>query len=209
LPETRRIGRRNVVKRLHAIEGEPGRSVYADGAATFERAHEVLIVRPAFGLPHEMTYDSVRCGPCIEALERDAVVGVLLVRLGGYAAAVFVGEQLESSKVGSRLVHARHRAGGSSANRFRRRREEQAAALHEDAAATAVRILVPWLARLEAVVLGGDREAVKATLAERDELRPVEALAQARFLTVPDPRQRVLEELPYELYAAEVTSAAR
>lgn len=209
MPETRRIGRRNVVKRLQGIEGEPGRSVYAGGAATFEREGEVLTVRPAFGMTHEMTYDRVRSAPCIEALERDAVVGVLLVRLGGYAAAVFVGDRLESSKVGSRLVHARHRAGGSSANRFRRRREEQAAALHEAAAATAVRILVPWLDRLEAVVLGGDREAVKATLAERDELRPVEELAQARFLTVPDPRLRVVQELPYELYAAEVTSAAR
>jgi MFS family permease len=37
LPDARRIGRRNVVKRLQAIEGEPGRSVYAGGAATFER----------------------------------------------------------------------------------------------------------------------------------------------------------------------------
>ena len=209
MPDARRIGRRNVVKRLQAIDGEPGRSLYAGGAATFERENEVLTVRPAFGMPHEQTYDRVRCGPCIEALERDVTVGVLLVRLGGYAAGVFVGDRLESSKVGSRLVHGRHRAGGSSANRFRRRRGEQAAQLHEEAAATAARILLPWLERLEAVVLGGDREAVKATLAERDELRPVEALAQARFLTVPDPRLRVLQELPYELYAAEVTSAAR
>jgi hypothetical protein len=209
LPDARRIGRRNVVKRLQAIEGEPGRSVYAGGAATFEREDEVLTVRPAFGMSHEQTYDRVRCGPCIEALERDATVGVLLVRLGGYAAGVFVGDRLESSKVGSRLVHGRHRAGGSSANRFRRRRGEQAAQLHEDAAATAARILLPWLERLEAVVLGGDREAVRATLAERADLQPLEQLAQARFLTVPDPRLRVLQELPYELYAAEVTSAAR
>ena len=39
-PETRRIGRRNVVKRLQAIDGEPGRSIYAGGAATFERDGE-------------------------------------------------------------------------------------------------------------------------------------------------------------------------
>ena len=50
---------------------------------------------------------------------------------------------------------------------------------------------------------------MRATLAERAELQPLEALAQARFLTVPDPRLRVLQELPYELYAAEVTSAAQ
>ena len=127
-------------------------------------------MRPAFGMSHEMTYDRVRCGPCIEALERDAIVGVMLVRLGGYAMGVFVGEKLESSKVGTRNVHGRHRAGGSSANRFRRRREGQAAVLHESAAATAARILLPWADRLEAVVLGGDKEAVKQTLAERADL---------------------------------------
>jgi hypothetical protein len=206
LPETRRIGRRNVVKRLQAIDGEPGRSVYADGQATFEREGETLTVRPAFGMSHELTYDKVRCGPCIEALECDVTVGVMLVRLGGYAMGVFVGDRLESSKVGTRLVHGRHRAGGSSSNRFRRRRGEQAAVLHESAAATAARILLPWVDRLDAVVLGGDREAVRATLAERADLAPVAALAQARFLAVPDPRLRVLQALPYELYAAEVTS---
>lgn len=206
MPETRRIGRRNVVKRLQAIDGEPGRSVYADGQATFEREGETLTVRPAFGMSHELTYDKVRCGPCIEALERDVTVGVMLVRLGGYAMGVFVGDRLESSKVGTRLVHGRHRAGGSSSNRFRRRREEQAAVLHESAAATAARILLPWVDRLDAVVLGGDREAVRATLAERTDLAPVAALAQARFLAVPDPRLRVLQALPYELYAAEVTA---
>jgi hypothetical protein len=206
LPETRRIGRRNVVKRLQAIDGEPGRSVYADGQATFEREGETLTVRPAFGMSHELTYDKVRCGPCIEALECDVTVGVMLVRLGGYAMGVFVGDRLESSKVGTRLVHGRHKAGGSSSNRFRRRRGEQAAVLHESAAATAARILLPWVDRLDAVVLGGDREAVRATLAERSDLAPVAALAQARFLAVPDPRLRVLQALPYELYAAEVTS---
>jgi hypothetical protein len=206
LPEARRIGRRNVVKRLQAIDGEAGRSVYADGAVTFEREGETLTVRPAFGMSHELTYDRVRCGPCIEALERDVTVGVMLVRLGGYAMGVFDGERLVSSKVGTRLVHGRHKAGGSSSNRFRRRREEQAAVLHESAAATAARILLPWVDRLDAVVLGGDREAVRATLAERADLALVAALAQTRFLAVPDPRLRVLQALPYELYAAEVTS---
>ncbi len=43
-------------------------------------------------------------------------VGVLLVRLGGYAAGVFTGPSahLAASKVGSRLVHGRSAAGGTS-----------------------------------------------------------------------------------------------
>ncbi|MDR3032332.1 MAG: hypothetical protein LBV78_04365, partial [Kitasatospora sp.] len=56
-------------------------------------------------------------------------VGVLLVRLGGYAVGVFTGSppRLAASKVGSRLVHGRSAAGGRSQHRFARRREKQAA----------------------------------------------------------------------------------
>src|SRR5215472_10270806 len=58
----------------------------------------------------------------------DRTVGVLLVRLGGYAAGVFQGTEpiLVASKVGSRLVHGRSAAGGQSQQRFARRRENQA-----------------------------------------------------------------------------------
>ena len=55
-------------------------------------------------------------------------VGVLLVRLGGYAAGVFAGypPALGDAKIGSRLVHGRSAAGGWSQHRFARRREKQA-----------------------------------------------------------------------------------
>ena len=115
------------------------------------------------------------------------------------------GEPLVASKVGSRFVKGRHKKGGSSANRFRRRREEQARALVDAAADTAARVLGPWRDRVEFTALGGDRAAVDAVLEARADLAWLRERAIPRFLTVPDPRQRVLEGLPYELYAAEVT----
>ena len=207
-PERRFIGRRGLVKRLALMEGEPGRSVYADGSVRFERANEILTVRPPFGLAEERTYDRVRVTPLIEELERDRLVAVLLVRLGGYVAGVLDGERVVASKTGTRFVKVRHRAGGSSSNRFRRRREEQARELVGDAADVAVAVLGPWLDHVDAAALGGDKAAVRATLDERPELARLEALAVPRFFTVPDPRLRVLEALPYDLYAAEVTSTS-
>lgn len=190
------------------MEGEPGRSIYADGAARLERADEVLTVRPPFGLDETATYDRVRVAPLVEELERDRVVAVLLVRLGGYLAGVIDGERIVASKTGTRFVKGRHKAGGSSSNRFRRRREEQARALADDAAEVAVAVLGPWLDRVDAAALGGDRTAIRATLDTRPELARLEALAVPRFFTVPDPRLRVLEAFPYDLYAAEVTSTS-
>src|SRR5215472_15100551 len=75
----------------------------------------------------------------------DRTVGVFLVRLGGFAAGVFTGSppRLVSSKVGSRLVHGRSAAGGTSQHRFARRRENQATAAIAAAADTAVKVLVP------------------------------------------------------------------
>jgi hypothetical protein len=199
------IGRANVRKRLAPREGAPGRTTYADGAVRIEPDEgEGLLVRPPFGLEHAGEYDRVRAAPLLEELERDHVVAAVLVRLGGYAVGVFEGERLVASKVGSRFVKGRHKKGGSSANRFRRRREEQARTLVEEAAAVAVRILEPQRDRVEFVALGGDRSAVDAVLAARPELGWLRERALERFFTVPEPRQRVLEAFPYDLYAAEV-----
>jgi hypothetical protein len=197
-------GRENVRKRLAPLEGGQGRTSYAGGAARIELTGETVVVRPPFGLAHEAEYESVRLGPLFDALAEDHVVAALLARLGGYAIGVFDGERLVASKVGSRFVKGRHKRGGSSANRFRRRRDEQARALVEEAANVAVRVLAPWQERVEFAALGGDRDAVNAVLAARPELRWLSERALTRFFTVPQPRLRVLERLPYELYSAEI-----
>jgi len=167
-----------------------------------ETPEETLVVRPPFGLAHSAEYDHLELGPLLAAFDEDHVVAALLVRLGGYAVGVFDGERLLASKVGSRFVKGRHKKGGSSANRFRRRREEQARELVQEAAETAARIFEPYRDRIEFVALGGDRRAVGAVL-ERLDL-PAEPLP--RFFTVREPRLRDLQRLPYDLYAAEVSS---
>jgi hypothetical protein len=202
----RYVGRENVRKRLVPLQGGPGWTVYAGGQATIETPAETITVRPPFGLEHEGEYESVQLEPLLAALARDHVVAVLLVRLGGYAVGVFEGELLVASKVGSRFVKGRHKKGGSSANRFRRRREEQARALVEAAAETAVSVLEPWRERAEFAAFGGDRRAVDEVLAAEPGLAWLGERRIERFFTVEDPRLRVLERLPYELYAAELTT---
>jgi hypothetical protein len=199
------IGRENLRKRLASLEGTPGWTTYAGGAVRIEPEDgEALLVRPPFGLAHEAEYPMVRTSPLLEEVEGDHLVAVLLVRLGGYAVGVFDGETLVASKVGSRFVKGRHKKGGSSANRFRRRREEQARALVGEAARVAATVLGPWRDRVEYAALGGDRSAVEAVLAAEPELAWLRERALDRFFTVPEPRQRVLERLPYHLYAVEV-----
>ena len=122
---------------------------------------------------------------------------MLLVRLGGYAAGVFSGSQpqLVASKVGSRLVHGRSAAGGTSQHRFARRREKQAREALEAAADNAVAVFGGFGGHLDAVVLGGDKRSA-AALREDARLRPYLDIAVERFLTVPDPRLVVLQGTP-------------
>lgn len=142
-------------------------------------------------------------GGLVAHVERERRVGVLLVRKGGYAAGVFEGSRLVSSKVGSRLVQGRSAAGGQSQQRFARRRENQAQQAYGAAADCAVRILGPAVADLEALVPGGDRRAVEAVLEDARLIR-VAALPRGRFLTVPDPRLRVLQPTPASFRAVSI-----
>jgi len=159
--------------------------------------------------------------------QRPRTVGVLLVRLGGYAAGVFTGSppRLADAKTGSRPVHGRSAAGGRSQHRFARRREKQANEALQAAANTAVEVFGPWgetrvrsddlitasggpaeserRPRLDAVVLGGDKHAI-AELREDPRLAPYLRVATDRFLTVPDPRRRVLEDAPRLFLAVKI-----
>jgi Actinobacteria/chloroflexi VLRF1 release factor len=178
---------------VRVISDEPGESVTftaADGA--------VAECHPPFP---PVTADARAAGT--EAAARalaahagaDRVVGVLLVRLGGYAVGVFAGSppELVASKAGNRPVHGRSAAGGWSQHRFARRREKQAAEALGAAADSSVAVL--RCRPLDAVVTGGDRRAI-ATLRDDPRLVPYLDRAVDRFLTVPDPRLAVLRETP-------------
>jgi hypothetical protein len=180
------------------VTSEAGRAVVtfraADGAVA-----ECHVPFPPLPAPPEAA-----AGGVAETAERirahalaERTVGVFLVRLGGYAAGVFTGPaaHLEASKVGSRLVHGRSAAGGTSQQRFARRREKQASEALGAAADTAAAVFGPYEGKLDAVVLGGDRRAM-AGLRDDPRLRPYFKLAVERFLTVPDPRLTVLRGTP-------------
>jgi hypothetical protein len=170
--------------------------VGADGAAVdcdppFPPLDAVAGVRPGFDP-----------APLLDHVARERVVGVLLVRLGGYAVGVFSGRRLVASKVGRRQVHGRHRAGGQSQQRFARRRAGQARVALEAAADVAARVLLEHRRDLDAIVLGGDRRALTEVLAD-PRLRPLTRLVGERVLDVPDPRFAVLQSTP-DLFRATV-----
>jgi peptide subunit release factor 1 (eRF1) len=142
-------------------------------------------------------------GGLLEHVTRPRTIGVLLVRKGGYAAGVFHDAELLASKVGSRLVQGRSANGGWSQQRFARRRENQAREAYTAAADNAVRVLLPHLPRLDAMVTGGDRPALSVVL-DDPRLAPLRALVVSRVLEVPDPRLSVLQDTPKRFRAVAI-----
>jgi Actinobacteria/chloroflexi VLRF1 release factor len=175
------------------------------GSSASEAGPEIVTVRAADGAVAEchVPFPPMPAGNRGSGAElaahagADRTVAVLLVRLGGYAAGVFTGPgaRLVASKVGSRLVHGRTAAGGTSQHRFARRREKQAREALEAAADCAAAVFSGYAGRLDALVLGGDKRAMSA-LRDDVRLRPYFDVAVARFLTVPDPRLAVLKDTP-------------
>jgi hypothetical protein len=166
---------------------------------TFDERTVRLVAEDGARAEVEVPFPPLRDG-LLEHVLRDRRVGVLLVRLGGCACGVFDGPRLLASKVTTRPVHGRSAAGGQSQQRFARRREGQARVAVQASADTAARVLLPHLPTLDAVVVGGDRTAVEAVLADR-RLAPLQPLVTGRVLEVPDPRQKVLES-SYDLLRA-------
>ena len=71
------------------------------------------------------------------------------------------------------------KAGGWSQQRYARRRANQAGAAFADAADAAARVLLDPARPLDALVPGGDRDAVRAVLADR-RLRGLDAAVTGR-----------------------------
>jgi Actinobacteria/chloroflexi VLRF1 release factor len=170
-----------------------------DGASTTTGAEVVELV----GADGDRAWIDVPfpplAGDLAEHVLRPRRVGVLLVRRGGYGAGVFEGTRLVASKVGSSYVQGTTKAGGWSQQRYARRRANQASAAFADAADAAARVLGGQ--QLDALVAGGDRDAVRAVLTDR---RLEHLVPSGPWLEVKDPRLKVLAATPEQFRAVRI-----
>ena len=143
-------------------------------------------------------YDDV--AGLVRWVQRPHAYGLLLVRRGGWAVGLAEGSKIGASRVGTRYVQGRTKAGGWSQQRYARRRSQQADGLVGAAAVAASELL----RAAPTVVTGGDRLLLRDTLAAVE--RAGTALPVAgRRLDVADPRRRVLDEAATAACAVQVT----
>jgi hypothetical protein len=113
------------------------------------------LVFPPFPLKAAATFGGYATAPLLSTLTANRTIAMVLVRLGAYAVGVCRGDTLIVSKVGTGLVHARHRQGGSSSQRFRRHREKQIEQFLIRVCQKVREHLGPYLGSIDYVVYGG------------------------------------------------------
>lgn len=185
-----------------------------DGIATTRTTPSQVLVTAHDGTTAEVTTPFEDFAPTNEAEGLDITpllshatksrrLGLLLVRLGGHSIGVALDGEVLVSTTDNRQVHGRNKAGGWSQQRFARRRQGQARVALQAAADDAARVLLPRLDELDAVVLGGDKQALDALRTDR-RLTPVFARASTRILDVPEPRRSVLDDAAERARATEI-----
>lgn len=176
------------------------------GALLFSAPGCLHILVPPFPITEEGTWSRWHTQPLRNLLASRLVLGVVLVRLGGYAVAVFDGDRMVSAKVGTGYVHGRHKAGGWSQKRFARRREKQAQDLFDRVCEVAMQQFTPAALPLDYVLLGGDRRALHQLLDRCAHLKGFGHRLLGRVLSVGQPDREALEGILEEAWKSKVLS---
>jgi peptide subunit release factor 1 (eRF1) len=147
--------------------------------------------------------------PLRSLMSPDYLIAFILIRLGSYAIGLCEGEGLVTSKVGTGLVHSRHRQGGSSAARFRRHREKQIEYFMTRVGGHIREYLEPYAARTDYIVYGGAQTTIATLLKQCPFLGRLKGELLPPLLDIADPRQVVLEKAVRQVWSSAVTEWRR
>ena len=162
------------------------------GLAGFRKGSEAVVILPPFPLGQDLLSADWDVGPLLTLLETEYLTGVVLLRLGRYAVAVYRGETLVSSKTDTRYVKGRHAAGGTSQKRFQRIREGQIRRLYDKTCLVVKDQFSPHQDHLEFVFLGGDRFTLNGLVKVCPLLERLKPITLSRRLNIRDPKHDTL-----------------
>ena len=175
-----------------------------NGGALFWANKGKYLVSPPFPLKEQVVSAGFNIEPLRNLLKVDYRIGLVLVHLGAYAVGLCHGEKLITSKVGTGLVHGRHKKGGSSQQRFQRRRENQAAEFLDRVCLHAWEQFESSSKIIDYMVYGGPRQTVMQLQKNCPFLKSF-ADRVLPPLDVPDPRREILEKAVGRIWSSRVT----
>ncbi|OGN98995.1 MAG: hypothetical protein A2Y89_00195 [Chloroflexi bacterium RBG_13_51_18] len=174
------------------------------GVVVFRGAAQNFLIVPPFPVAEKSLVRSLDIAPLRSLLERKYHVGVVLIRLGSYAVGICLGDKLISSKVGTGLVHGRHRQGGSSAHRFERHRDKQIESFLIRVCGHVREQLEPYVKSIDYIVYGGARTTILMLQKYCPLLMKLDKPILPPLLDIPEPRRTVLESAVSRVWSSTV-----
>jgi hypothetical protein len=173
------------------------------GACLFIGTRTTLVL-PPFPIKESIIFQGLEISILESSLKTNFLIGVILLRLGAYAVAVCHGETIVQSKVGTGLVHSRHRQGGSSAQRFRRHREKQIETFLTRVCEHIKNCMGLYIEKFDYTVFGGATTTIELLDKQCPVLRKMKGRSLPPLLDIPDPRQYVLESAIRRIWSSYV-----
>jgi len=174
------------------------------GATFFWSPTQTYLVLPPFRIAEEYMTNGCDVEPLRSLLNRDLLIGLVLVRLGSYGIGICRGTELIDSKMGTGLVHARHKKGGSSQARFARHREKQIEQFLVRVCGHVREHIEPHARSLEYLVYGGARTTILLLRKRCPFLSQFDDRILRMLLDIPDPRKPVLEKSVGTVWSTDV-----
>ena len=176
----------------------------ATGCYVLWSAGQKCLVVPSFPTAETQVIQSLDLAQIRAQLQKELVIALVLVRLGSYAIGVSKGETLLTSKVGTGLVHGRHRQGGSSAHRFERHRDKQIEYFMTRVCQHAREQIEPYARSLDYIVYGGAKTTILTLQKQCLLLGRLQTPELPPLLDIPEPRQAVLENAVTRVWSSTV-----
>jgi hypothetical protein len=174
------------------------------GAVIFWSNEHKCLLLPPFPISEKHFTHATATGQLRSLLDYDYTIALVLVRLGSYAVGVCQGEKLVSSKVGTGLIHGRHKKGGSSAHRFERHRDKQIESFLTRVCQRAREQLEPYEKALDFVAYGGARTTIRLLYKQCAYISKLDTPALPPLFNIPEPRQAVLETAVSRVWSSTV-----
>jgi len=177
----------------------------ATGAVIFWGVVRKCLVSPPFPVREKYLAAGYEVEPLRSLLKHDFKIALVLVRLGAYAIGLCQGESLIASKVGTGLVHGRHKKGGSSQHRFQRHREKQIEYFLTRVCSHAREYLESQARTVDYIVYGGAWTTILLLRKRCPFLQQFDNRTLPPLLDIPDPRQAVLEAAVSQAWSSNLT----
>ncbi|MDD4860257.1 MAG: Vms1/Ankzf1 family peptidyl-tRNA hydrolase [Dehalococcoidales bacterium] len=174
------------------------------GAVLFRGGSRICLVLPPFPIAQAASEAGGDIASLCAQLTPERTIGVVLIRLGAYAIGLCHGEDIVNSKVGTGLVHGRHRQGGSSSHRFVRHREKQIEYFLTRVCGHTREILEPGARDTEYLVYGGSNTAILLLQKQCHFLEQFRGRELSPLLTLHEPRRATLSEAIGRIWSSRV-----